>query len=224
MENLGFLSLAVAAFLGSLGHCVGMCGGFVLAYASTKLSSNFDAKNRFFAHLLYNLGRALSYSALGAFVGALGAVFALHPVAKAGLYLFAAAVMILTGLWLLGFLWAARLLERDFTKISFFKTAFQRLLKSNSKLSFLALGALNGFFPCGLVYFFAAAAASSGSAVNGALIMFVFGLSTFAPMLTLAYAASALQKAEFRGLASKISGAIILCFALYTAYKAVTLT
>lgn len=129
-------------------------------------------------------------------------------------------VMLLVALWLFGFTWVSRFLEYDFTKISFFKTAFQRLLKSDSKSSFLSLGVLNGFFPCGLVYFFASSAAASGSALKGALIMFIFGLSTMLPMLTLAYASGILQKTDFRKVASKISALLIFGFALYTIWGA----
>lgn len=222
MEDFSILTIAAAAFFGSLGHCVGMCGGFVLAYSSTKVGACFGAKDRLISHLLYNSGRTISYTLIGAFAGTLGGVIALSPAAKALLYLFAGVVMALVGLWLLGFVRASRLLEYDFTKIRFFKTAFQKTLKSDSKASFLSLGIINGFFPCGLVYFFASSAAASGSAAKGALIMFVFGVSTMLPMLSLAYASGILQKTDFRKSASKISGLIIIGFAVYTVYKGVT--
>ncbi len=221
MENFSIIAIAAAAFFGSLGHCVGMCGGFVLAYSSTKVGKHFNQKERLASHLLYNLGRTISYTLIGAVVGLIGSVFALSPNLRATLYLFAGLVMLLVGLWLFGFVWVSRLLEYDFTRISFFKTAFQKLLKSDSKMSFLSLGILNGFFPCGLVYFFASSAAASGSALKGALIMFVFGLSTILPMLSLAYASTILQKTELRKAASKISALLIFGFALYTMWGAI---
>lgn len=223
MDNLSILAIAAAAFFGSLGHCVGMCGGFVLAYSSTKVAAHFGAKERFISHLLYNIGRTVSYTIIGAIAGLIGSVFALSPDFRAALYLFAGVVMLLVGLWLFGFVWVSRLLEYDFTKISFFKTTFQKLLKSDSKSSFLNLGILNGFFPCGLVYFFASSAAASGSALRGALIMFVFGLSTMLPMLSLAYASGILQKTDFRKAASKISALLIFGFAIYTIWGAVVI-
>lgn len=39
MAYIELLSVFSIAFLSTLGHCVGMCGGLVLAYTSTKLSS-----------------------------------------------------------------------------------------------------------------------------------------------------------------------------------------
>lgn len=221
MENASLIAIAAAAFFGSLGHCVGMCGGFVLAYSSTKVGAHFGSGDRFVSHLLYNLGRTASYVIIGAIAGAIGSVFTLDSNLKAALYLFAGVVMAMVGLWLFGFVWISRFLEYDFTKISFFKTAFQKLLKSNSKSSFFYLGALNGFFPCGLVYFFASSAAASGSVVMGMGIMLVFGLSTILPMLSLAYASNILQKGDFRRAASVISGLLILGFAAYTIWGAV---
>ncbi|HOI82953.1 MAG TPA: sulfite exporter TauE/SafE family protein [Campylobacterales bacterium] len=220
MENASLLAIAAAAFFGSLGHCVGMCGGFVLAYSSTKVAAHFGQKERLTSHLLYNFGRTISYTIIGAIAGLIGSVFALSPDLRASLYLFAGVVMLLVSLWLFGFVWVSKFLEYDFTKISFFKSAFQRLLKSDSRSSFLSLGVLNGFFPCGLVYFFASSAAASGSALKGAAIMFIFGLSTMLPMLTLAYASGILQKTDFRKAASKISAILILGFAVYTIWGA----
>jgi sulfite exporter TauE/SafE len=216
LEDLSILAIAAAAFFGSLGHCIGMCGGFVLAYSSTKVGTHFGHKEKFLSHLLYNGGRTISYTIIGALVGLAGSVFAISPNLRATLYLFAGIIMILVGLWLFGFVWVSKILEYDFTKIGFFKTAFQKLLRSDTKDSFLYLGILNGFFPCGLVYFFASSAAASGSAAKGALIMFVFGLSTVLPMLSLAYASGILQKTGFRKAASRISALLILGFAIYT--------
>ncbi len=220
MENASLFAIAAAAFFGSLGHCVGMCGGFVLAYSSTKVAAHFGPKERLISHLLYNFGRTISYTIIGVIAGLIGSTFAINPNFRAALYIFAAIVMLLVGLWLFGFVWVSKFLEYDFTKIPFFKVAFQRLLKSDSKSSFLSLGILNGFFPCGLVYFFASSAAASGSALKGGVIMFIFGLSTILPMLTLAYASTILQKTDFRKAASKISAIIIFGFAIYTFLRA----
>lgn len=55
------------AFLGSLGHCIGMCGGFVMAY-SAKIDTSNTSLFQFFAHLSYNLGRISSYTFLGCFL------------------------------------------------------------------------------------------------------------------------------------------------------------
>ncbi len=37
MESISIISIITIAFLGSFGHCIGMCGGIVVAYSSTKI-------------------------------------------------------------------------------------------------------------------------------------------------------------------------------------------
>ena len=39
MESFSLLTIITIAFLGSFGHCVGMCGGIVVAYTSTKVNN-----------------------------------------------------------------------------------------------------------------------------------------------------------------------------------------
>ena len=53
--------------------------------------------------------------------------------------------------------------------------------------TFLTIGFLNGFLPCGLVYMAVFAAIASGNALNGSLYMAVFGLGTIPLMTTAIY-------------------------------------
>lgn len=73
-------------------HCVAMCGGINVASAgNTRCSA-----------ILYNLGRVVSYTLVGAIVGALGSAFSLSTAVQAGIQLFAAAFMLAMALNLLG--------------------------------------------------------------------------------------------------------------------------
>ncbi|RLA81984.1 MAG: sulfite exporter TauE/SafE family protein, partial [Epsilonproteobacteria bacterium] len=40
MEAVDIVSIITIAFLGSFGHCIGMCGGIIIAYSSTKIDDN----------------------------------------------------------------------------------------------------------------------------------------------------------------------------------------
>ena len=55
---MALFSLFLAGLLGSP-HCAGMCGGFVALYSS-------NAKTSMIPHVLYNAGRLISYTILGA--------------------------------------------------------------------------------------------------------------------------------------------------------------
>ena len=56
-----YWSAFVFGLLGSF-HCVGMCGPIVLAVPGTSLLSK----------LSYNIGRAITYSSMGAIIGFVG--------------------------------------------------------------------------------------------------------------------------------------------------------
>ena len=42
METFSLISIISIALLGSFGHCIGMCGGIVVAYSSTKIKVNIQ--------------------------------------------------------------------------------------------------------------------------------------------------------------------------------------
>ncbi len=58
-------------------------------------------------------------------------------------------------------------------------------LKKTSYKALFLIGFFNGFLPCGLVYMALLGSVSTGSAVDGALYMIVFGLGTV-PLMTAA--------------------------------------
>lgn len=71
--------------------------------------------------------------------------------------------------------------------ISKVKSSLGKQLKKKSSDTFLTIGFLNGFLPCGLVYMAIFAAIATGSALEGTLYMFVFGLGTVPLMTTAIY-------------------------------------
>jgi sulfite exporter TauE/SafE len=63
--------------------------------------------------------------------------------------------------------------------------ALRRLVAAPGPAAPLALGVLNGFLPCPLVYAFVAQAATCGGALSGLQLMATFGLGTFPAMLAM---------------------------------------
>jgi sulfite exporter TauE/SafE len=74
-------------------------------------------------------------------------------------------------------------IENSKNKFSFLKNLFAKLYTKNSGLSFLGIGILNGFLPCGFVYIAVAGAAVQKSPIDGALFMVLFGIGTLPLML-----------------------------------------
>lgn len=85
-------------------------------------------------------------------------------------------------------------------------------------ISFYGLGVLNGFLPCGLVYFFLASAAASGSALWGAVIMLIFGLSTVPALLGLGFMVGFLHGNGLRETMIKLASFIVIAYGIYMAY------
>ena len=102
METVNLLTIITIAFLGSFGHCIGMCGGIVVAYSSIKLGNEPSKSYQSIAHLLYSLGRVTTYTTLGAIFGYLGGVITFNNLTNGLMLIFAGIVMVLAGLSLLG--------------------------------------------------------------------------------------------------------------------------
>src|ERR671932_111417 len=70
---LNLFLIMTLGFLGSFGHCFGMCGPITVAFSlSQQRDTSRGLPLRF--HLLLNLGRIVSYALVGAGIGALGSV------------------------------------------------------------------------------------------------------------------------------------------------------
>ncbi|MES2618874.1 MAG: sulfite exporter TauE/SafE family protein [Bacteroidota bacterium] len=162
--------------LGSF-HCIGMCGPLALTLPVHHLTPF----KKTLAILNYNLGRAFSYALIGVFFGAIGPLFHIQQ----WLSIVAGSLMLL---WVLSKKWHR--LNIPFLKkiTSIIQGQLLRRLQSGATATtFLSIGILNGFLPCGLVYMATITAAATGSTLHSALLMFAFGLGTL-PIMALTMA------------------------------------
>lgn len=171
------LSAFLIGLVGSM-HCVGMCGPIAIALPAIQ-------QNKFtfvFGRLLYNIGRVISYAAMGAFFGLIGSRIALFG--------FQQTLSIFIGVLLLLYVIIPKSVYNKLPRINLIdkltseiKRSFLLLWKKGSLSSMLVIGFLNGFLPCGLVYVAIAGAAATGSILSGTLFMIMFGLGTM-PLMT----------------------------------------
>jgi len=219
MDNISILSIITVAFLGGFGHCLGMCGGIVIAYSSTKIDPKWHKLYQGAAHLTYSLGRITTYMIIGAVFGAIGGVASFSGTAIAVLTILAGIFMILAGLSIAGKLQFLTLLEHSFSRSKWYQQTFRTILKTQSLYSFYLLGLLNGLLPCGLVYFFAVTAASTGSAFWGAFVMLIFGLSTVPALMGLGFFTSIFTHTQLRKTMMNLAAIVVVLFGLYTIYR-----
>ncbi|MHA6484280.1 sulfite exporter TauE/SafE family protein [Paenibacillus sp. strain BS8-2] len=186
------VSLIMLTGLFSAPHCIGMCGGIV---STVSLQSGMKASSSMF---LYNGGRVLSYSAMGAIMGAVGS-FVDVAGKLAGIRGLAS---IIGGLFVLLWLWRrfqlpvmgkiSGILHRKLASGASKETSVR-----NNAIHVLLTGIAFGFLPCGLTYAMGMNAAASGNALEGAAIMALFGLATF-PALAAAASIAAFANRKWR--------------------------
>ena len=195
-SSMSYGMLFVTGLLTSV-HCVAMCGGIGLSQSMTGVK-----KASVGPVLQYHLGRLVSYTALGAALGALGGLTDNLGGAsywlQGALKLLAGAAMLFMGLNML------ELLPR-FPRLSRWHI---RLPKPKGLPPF-GIGLLNGFMPCGPLQSMLLLALASGSALRGGLSMLCFSLGTMPLLLGFASMTAWLGK--------RFTGAVLSCGAVLIA-------
>lgn len=214
MEYVSLFSLFIIALIGSFGHCIGMCGGIVLAYSGRLTNNGITNKSTLaLYHILYGLGRVTIYVILGAIVGALGSMFNLNATLRGILFLIAGIAMILAGLSLFGKMRFLTKLEHSLQNAKWYQKSFQTALNLRTPQSIYLLGLLNGLLPCGFVYAFLFSAAGSANMVSAMLVMLVFGIATIFPLFFFGVLANTLfYKPNFRKILMNLAAIAIIIF------------
>ena len=182
------LSGFILGLLGSL-HCVGMCGPIALLLPV----SRDNPRKKAIQIGLYHLGRFTAYALLGLAFGFLGKslnVFGLQQYLTIGV-----GVLMLAFLLIPNRIWHKYSLTRPLMRlIGTLKSSLGVALKKKSPDTFLTIGFLNGFLPCGLVYMGVFGSLTLANPAQSSLYMILFGLGTL-PLMTLAiYAAGLITK------------------------------
>jgi sulfite exporter TauE/SafE len=173
-----------AFILGLLGsfHCVGMCGPIAFMLPVDR-SNNFKKITQI---AIYHFGRLLAYSIIGLVFGFIGQ----------RLYVFGFQQQLSISIGILMIL-IVIIPQKTFNKYNFSKPVYKAISKVKSALgnamkkktldTFITIGFLNGFLPCGLVYMALFAAIAGGNTISGSIYMTAFGLGTIPLMTTTIY-------------------------------------
>ena len=203
-------ALFLAGLLCSL-HCAGMCGALILGAVAPRggPGKTPPTGRTWAAALLYNAARILSYAAVGAAAGSLGAALAPGPAFRGAVQLAAGLAMLLAALRMTGLL---RIRLPSFRLRLPALRLPSRLVPSAPSARAALLGLATGLMPCGPLQAMQLWALGSGGAVRGALGMLAFGLGT-APLL-FAVGAAAGVLAKRRILLARLAAAVMAALAL----------
>ncbi len=173
-----------AVILGLLGsfHCVGMCGPIAFMLPVDRENTS----KKVFQIFTYHFGRILAYSMIGLFFGLIGK----------SLYIFGFQQQLSIGIGVLMIV-VILMPVRIFNKYNFSKPIYKLISKVKKSMgaafkkktadTFLTIGFLNGFLPCGLVYMAVFASLAMESTLKGSLYMVLFGIGTIPLMTTAIY-------------------------------------
>ena len=239
--DLDFFLIASLGFVGSFGHCAGMCGPLAVsfslsrqtrAFPSSGLSSNGENPSgvarhhqekwltSFWFHFLLNLGRIISYGLVGMALGSFGSL------------LFTAKLKQIMGMamgLLLIWLGITRINPNLLPSMPIIHplqgklhqslgTAMSQVASKNKWWTPAMLGLFWGLIPCGFLYVAQITAAETGNIWSGAMTMLAFGLGTMPTMLTLGISASRIS-ADRRSQLFRLGGWITLIIGILTVLR-----
>jgi sulfite exporter TauE/SafE len=226
---LDLLLITSLGFLGSFGHCLGMCGPITVAFSLSQKTGKDNRWAQFRFHLLLNLGRIVSYALVGLAIGMLGSVLvAGGQIAGVGSPL-RRIISILTGLLLIWF-GLANINPDAIPKVPLLNPMAQsglheRLSQAMQKLSLnpqrwtpLLLGLAWGLIPCGFLYAAQLKAAETANPWMGGATMLAFGLGTLPMMLGVGVSTSFLS-ADRRSQLFRLGGWLTLLIGVLILFR-----
>ena len=226
---MNYVLIFLIGFFGSM-HCVGMCGAIVAAYST---QPNFQGVSRagtlsqFIKHLSYNSGRVLSYVFVGALLGAFGGGFSGLQSAGEWFSTAAGVLLVLSGIWMMRiFPWMGLKQEISLTSekksflLNLYTKTYGALLASPTIESKFYIGLLTPLLPCGLLYSMFVMAAASGSAVNGAVTMALFGCG-IVPSLVIVGFVSTFFRFRLRVWGDKLAAIMIVVMGIIMVMRGV---
>lgn len=205
-----------AFFIGlvaSLSSCLVVVGAVVLSFGAKYKSE----KNSFLAqskpHLLFHLGRLITFALGGGILGLIGSWFSLSGVWFTYLTIIVALILLSLALNILG-------LMPSLTKFGFHLPKailkyWEKLKNSNHNFAPLLLGFITFFLPCGFTQSMQLFALAQADFALGATTLFLFALGTMPVLFILGLSSTKIQNLKSIVL-EKALGIIILLFALYT--------
>jgi sulfite exporter TauE/SafE/copper chaperone CopZ len=190
--------------------CMALVGGLVLGSAArfSKENPNASSLEKFKPHLLFNLGRIVSYFVFGGIIGWVGSFLQLSTSVLGILTVAVGMVMLVLGGQLIDIF---PILKR----VSFtLPKGISRSLGIQERAHPSILGASTFFLPCGFTQAMQLYAMSTGNPLQGALTMGVFALGT-APGLLGVGGLSSIVKGNSSKLFFKTAGVVVILLAFF---------
>ena len=185
-RDMSYGLLVLVGFLTSF-HCVGMCGPLIVGYTAKQAAAG---QKTYSSHLLYGLGKTISYTVIGGLFGTFGSVIAFTPYTQGMIGIAAGLFLILFGLHMLNVFPALRHFQIK-TPAFLLRFVGKEVRRRHNPF---VIGLLNGLMIiCGPLQAMYVMAAGTGSGTEGAALLFFFGVGSLPLMLGFGFLTSLLS-------------------------------
>lgn len=199
------LTSFLIGLVASVSSCLAIVGGLILSISAKIIRD--DSKNKTPLYL-FHIGRLMSFVILGGVLGFMGKELGVNYVFSSILGLFASLIMIVLGFNLVGVFKKSK-----FTLPSGIFSFFRRF--EHQMFAPLLLGIGTFFLPCGFTQSMQMSALSSGSFVEGSLIMFFFALGTLPMLVLLSFGSVSFASSKYAPLFFKSAGVVVIGLGLF---------
>ena len=210
-SDSSLLAFLVFGLVAGVSSCAAMVGGRVLSL-SKQWMQDYQRADKATPHILFNLGRLISFALLGFLLGMLGKRFQISATITSIMILLVSAVMLVLALQMIGVKYFNKF------RISLPKSVSGKLLKEKSQKAAgpFVIGFLTFLLPCGFTIVTEGFAILSADPVKGGLIMLFFALGTAAPLLAIGlFSTKLLSNHNVSEKFQKAAGLLIIFFVLY---------
>ncbi|MEK7080408.1 MAG: sulfite exporter TauE/SafE family protein [Patescibacteria group bacterium] len=211
-----FMTFIGFGLLAGLSSCAALVGGIILSMSkqwNSLYSEEQTTSQKLQPHIMFNVGRVVSYAVLGGVLGIIGSKLQISPQFTGYLVIGISLLMIALGLQMLG--------VKAFRKFQIVAPKFATRYIANEKnfqgkqMPFI-MGALTFFLPCGFTITAQSLALLSGNAFQGGLIMGAFALGTVPSLLFIGLSSVKFNsKPHLAERFAKVAGFLVLFFALF---------
>jgi uncharacterized protein len=203
----------VFGLLAGASSCAALVGGLVLSMSRQWLADYADEPSwlgRSQPHLLFNLGRLLSFGGLGVLLGAVGGQLRPSTTLSSVLVALCSLLMIALGLQMIGVKGVSVRMPKTLTRFASDESRFR------GRYMPFVMGALTFILPCGFTLTAQSVALLSGSPVQGGLIMLFFALGTLPMLLGIGLSSTGLLSSQrASSYFMPVAGVLVLFFAVY---------
>lgn len=179
-QNSGIAVALLVGLVAGISTCMALIGGLVLSLSARHADLHPEATTmqKFRPHVYFNVGRILGYALFGGLIGLIGQALKPSTTVLGWLTMIIGAVMLFFGLKLIEIFPVLK--DKSITLPSGIARIFglNKEVKEYSHKSAMLVGALTFFLPCGFTQAMQLYAVSTGSFVQGMLVMGLFALGT----------------------------------------------